>query len=192
MRRRVKEQLKSWVEWSSMMWTLATSTLDTFEEKFVSVPEQGGGKLIPDGICNPGQVYTVSQGKSGNDRRIPALKARCLPGNRKIRTHWSWQRPWLQGIHTNTAFNSESKRKIGISVVASAPRCGITSSTIRIYRALAWLESWYCLYIDCVIHVASLLGRPTVSITLPCWEKSVLAARFWKWTSLANSLQVPR
>lgn len=35
--------------------------LDTFEEKFVSVPEQGGGKLIPDGICNPGQVYTVSQ-----------------------------------------------------------------------------------------------------------------------------------
>ena len=29
--------------------------LDTFEEKFVSVPEQGGGKLIPDGISNPGQ-----------------------------------------------------------------------------------------------------------------------------------------
>ena len=24
------------------------------------MPEQGGGKLIPDGICNPGQVYTVS------------------------------------------------------------------------------------------------------------------------------------
>ena len=31
----------------------------------VSVPEQGGGKLIPEGICNPGQVYTVSRGKSG-------------------------------------------------------------------------------------------------------------------------------
>ncbi len=32
-------------------------------EHYVSVPEQGGGKLIPDGICNPGQVYTVSRGK---------------------------------------------------------------------------------------------------------------------------------
>ena len=31
----------------------------------MSVPEQGGGKLIPEGMCSPGQVYTVSQGKSG-------------------------------------------------------------------------------------------------------------------------------
>ena len=36
-----------------------------FEEKYVSVPEQGGGKLIPEGISNPGQIYTVSRGKSG-------------------------------------------------------------------------------------------------------------------------------
>ena len=38
---------------------------ESFEEHYVSVPEQGGGKLIPEGMCNPGQVYTVSRGKSG-------------------------------------------------------------------------------------------------------------------------------
>ena len=54
--------------------------LDTFEEKFVSVPEQGGGKLIPDGICNPGQVYTVSQGKSGMIG-VFRLESQMLPGN---------------------------------------------------------------------------------------------------------------
>ena len=36
--------------------------LDTFEEKFVSVPEQGGGKLIPDGIC---KSWTGIYRKSG-------------------------------------------------------------------------------------------------------------------------------
>ncbi len=37
--------------------------LDTYEERYVSVPEQDGGKLIPEGLCNPCQVYTVGRGK---------------------------------------------------------------------------------------------------------------------------------
>ena len=39
--------------------------LEDMSEHYVSVPEQGGGKLIPEGMCNPGQVYTVGRGKSG-------------------------------------------------------------------------------------------------------------------------------
>ena len=54
--------------------------LDTFEEKFVSVPEQGGGKLIPDGMCNPGQIYTVSRGKSGMIG-VFRLESQMLPGS---------------------------------------------------------------------------------------------------------------
>lgn len=56
---------------------------ETFEEHYVSVPEQGGGKLISEGLCNPGQVYTVSRGKSymiGAYR----LKSQMLPGNGKF------------------------------------------------------------------------------------------------------------
>jgi ATP-dependent Lon protease len=34
-------------------------------EEFVSVPEQGGGKIIPEGIGKPGHVFTVARGKSG-------------------------------------------------------------------------------------------------------------------------------
>ncbi len=65
MRRRVKEQLKKLggMEFYDVNFSYIDNT--TFEEHYVSVPEQGGGKLIPDGVCNPGQVYTVSQGKSG-------------------------------------------------------------------------------------------------------------------------------
>lgn len=65
MRRRVKEQLKKigGMEFYDVNFSYIDN--ETFEEKYVSVPEQGSSTLIPEGICNPGQVYTVSQGKSG-------------------------------------------------------------------------------------------------------------------------------
>ena len=57
--------------------------LDDMSEHYASVPEQGGGKLIPDGMCNPGQVYTVSRGKSGM-LGVFRLESQMLPGNGKI------------------------------------------------------------------------------------------------------------
>lgn len=65
MRRRVKEQLKKLGGMEFYDVNFSYIDKETFEEHYVSVPEQGGGKLIPEGMCNPGQVYTVSHGKSG-------------------------------------------------------------------------------------------------------------------------------
>ena len=83
MRRRVKEQLKKLggMEFYDVNFSYIDN--DTFEEHFVSVPEQGGGKLIPEGMCNPGQVYTVSQGKSGMIG-VFRLESQMLPGNGKF------------------------------------------------------------------------------------------------------------
>ena len=63
---------------------------ETFEEKYVAVPEQGGGKLIPDGICNPGQVYTVSRGKSGMIGLF-RLESRCYPVTESLKERDSAQ-----------------------------------------------------------------------------------------------------
>ena len=65
MRRRVKEQLKKLGGMEFYDVNFSYIDLEDMSEHYVSVPEQGGGKLIPDGMCNPGQVYTVSRGKSG-------------------------------------------------------------------------------------------------------------------------------
>ena len=65
MRRRVKEQLKKLGGMEFYDVNFSYIDKESFEESYVSVPEQGGGKLIPEGMCNPGQIYTVSQGKSG-------------------------------------------------------------------------------------------------------------------------------
>ena len=58
-RRRVKEQLKKigGMEFYDTMFSYID--LETMEEKFVSVKEQGGGKLIPEGNSSAGTVYAT-------------------------------------------------------------------------------------------------------------------------------------
>lgn len=64
-RRRVKEQLKKigGMEFYDVHFSYIDN--ETLEEEFVSVPEQGGGKIIPEGIGKPGHVYTVARSHSG-------------------------------------------------------------------------------------------------------------------------------
>lgn len=38
---------------------------ETMNEEYISVPEQGGGKLIPEGLGKPGHVYTVGRTQNG-------------------------------------------------------------------------------------------------------------------------------
>lgn len=64
-RRRVKEQLKKigGMEFYDVHFSYIDR--ETLNEEYVSVPEQGGGKLIPEGMTKPGHVYTVGHGDSG-------------------------------------------------------------------------------------------------------------------------------
>lgn len=64
-RRRVKEQLKKigGMEFYDVHFSYIDQ--DTFEEEFVSLPEQGGDKLIPEGMGKPGHVYLIGRGDSG-------------------------------------------------------------------------------------------------------------------------------
>jgi len=64
-RRRVKEQLKKigGMEFYDVHFSYIDN--DSFEEHFVSVPEQGGSKLIPEGMQKQGHIYTVGHGDSG-------------------------------------------------------------------------------------------------------------------------------
>ena len=103
MRRRVKKQLKKpgGMEFYDVNFPYIDN--ETFEEHYVPVPEQGGGKLIPEGICNPGQGYTVSQGKSGMIGAF-RLESQMLPGSGRLeRTGIGSDRDCKEA--TNTAFN---------------------------------------------------------------------------------------
>ncbi|WP_305085331.1 protease Lon-related BREX system protein BrxL [uncultured Dubosiella sp.] len=83
MRRRVKEQLKKLggMEFYDVNFSYIDN--ETFEEKFVSVPEQSSGSLIPEGMLNPGQVYHVGRGKSGM-LGLYRLESQMVSGNGKF------------------------------------------------------------------------------------------------------------
>jgi ATP-dependent Lon protease len=64
-RRRVKEQLKKigGMEFYDVHFSYIDR--ESLQEEFVSVPEQSGGKLIPEGLGKAGHVYVVGKGDSG-------------------------------------------------------------------------------------------------------------------------------
>ena len=64
-RRRVKEQLKKIGGMEFYDVHFSYIDLETMEEKFISVPESGGGKLIPEGMLKAGHTYFIGRGNSG-------------------------------------------------------------------------------------------------------------------------------
>ncbi|MDA3917154.1 MAG: protease Lon-related BREX system protein BrxL [Deltaproteobacteria bacterium] len=82
-RRRVKEQLKKigGMEFYDVHFSYIDN--ETMEEKFVSVLEQGGGSLIPDGPMNPGTMHTIMPGTSGHPG-LYRLELQVTPGNGKL------------------------------------------------------------------------------------------------------------
>lgn len=59
---------------------------ETMEEKFISVPEQGGGSLIPAGPLNPGVMHSVATGSSGAYLGLYRLETQVTAGSGNLRT----------------------------------------------------------------------------------------------------------
>lgn len=78
MRRRVKEQLKKLGGMEFYDVNFSYIDQESMQENYVTVPEQGGGKLIPEGPGAPGLVYSIAKGKSGMIGCF-RLEARVLP-----------------------------------------------------------------------------------------------------------------
>lgn len=184
MRRRVKEQLKKLGGMEFYDVNFSYIDKETFEENYVSVPEQGGGKLIPEGMCNPGQVYTVSQGKSGM-LGVFRLESQMLPGNGKIeRTGIGSDREAKES--TNTAFNFLKANGNRISGAISTT----TKDYIINYQDLQGIGMTGRLALPTLIALCSIaLGKPTLGSLAVLGEISI-SGTMLKVDELANSLQV--
>jgi ATP-dependent Lon protease len=184
MRRRVKEQLKKLggMEFYDVNFSYIDN--ETFEEHYVSVPEQGGGKLIPEGMCNPGQVYTVSQGKSGMIG-VFRLESQMLPGNGKFeRTGVGSDRDAKEA--SNTAFNFLKANGNRISGSISTT----TKDYIINYQDLQGIGMTGKLALPTLIALCSIaLGKSTLGSLVTLGEISI-SGTLIKVDELASSLQV--
>jgi ATP-dependent Lon protease len=184
MRRRVKEQLKKLggMEFYDVNFSYIDN--ETFEEHYVSVPEQGGGKLIPEGMCNPGQVYTVAQGKSGM-LGVFRLESQMMAGNGKFERSGLGSDSKCKEA-TNTAFNFLKANSNRISGSISTT----TKDYIVNYQDLQGIGMTEKLALPTLIALSSVaLGKPTASSLAVLGEISI-AGTLIKVDELANCLQV--
>ena len=184
MRRRVKEQLKKLGGMEFYDVNFSYIDLETFEETYVSVPEQGGGKLIPEGICNPGQVHTVGQGKSGMVG-VFRLEAQMLSGSGKFeRTGLGSDRDCREAANTAFSFLKANGKQISGSISVAA------KDYIVNYQDLQGIGMTSRLALPTLIALCSIaLGRPVVS-TLAVLGEISIGGTILKVDELANSLQV--
>lgn len=145
---------------------------------------RGGGKLIPDGLCNPGNVYTVAHGKSGMIG-VFRLESQMLPGSGKFE---------------RTGLGSDSKCKEATTTAftylkANSNRIsGTISTTSRDYsigyQDLQGLGMTTNLALPTLIALCSVaLGKPTISNLAVLGEISI-SGSIIKANELANLLQV--
>lgn len=84
-RRRVKEQLKKIGGMEFFDVHFSYIDVETSEEKFISVAEQGGGSIIPDGPLNPGVLHTVSTGGNDSHLGLYRLETQVTSGNGSLK-----------------------------------------------------------------------------------------------------------
>ena len=184
MRRRVKEQLKKLGGMEFYDVNFSYIDLEDMSEHYVSVPEQGGGKLIPEGMCNPGQVYTVSRGKSGMFGLF-RLESQILPGNGKFeRTGLGSDKNAKEA--TNTAFNFLKANGNRISGSISTT----TKDYIVNYQDMQGIGMTEKLALPTLIALASIaLGKPVQSSTVILGDITISGTMI-KVDELANVMQV--
>jgi ATP-dependent Lon protease len=184
MRRRVKEQLKKLGGMEFYDVNFSYIDLEDMSEHYVSVPEQGGGKLIPEGMGNPGQVYTVSHGKSGMIGAF-RLESQMLPGGGKF-SHTGLGSDRESKEAANTAFSYLKANGNRISGAISTT----SKDYIVNYQDLQGIGMARRLALPTLIALCSIaLGKPVQSSTAVLGEISI-GGTLIKVENLADTLQV--
>ncbi len=117
-RRRVKEQLKKIGGMEFYDVHFSYIDLETMEEKFIGVPEQGGNSLIPDSPLNPGVLHTVATGSAGH-LGLYRIETQVMAGNGSLK---------ISGLGTSSS--SKEAVKVGFDYFqANASRVSASIKT---------------------------------------------------------------
>ena len=183
-RRRVKEQLKKvgGMEFYDVHFSYIDQ--ETMEERFVSVPEQGGGTLIPDGPLNPGVLHTIATGGSGHLGAY-RIETQVAAGNGKIT---------MSGVGSNTAAR-ESIRvgfdyfKANASSVSGAAKPGDHDFHLHVVELQNTGSTTALTLATFVALCSGILGKPVQSQMVVLGSMS-LGGSLIPVENLAESLQV--
>ena len=183
-RRRVKEQLKKigGMEFYDVMFSYIDK--NTLQEEYVSVPEQGGGKLIPEGMSKPGHVYTVGHGESGMIG-VFKLENQVVSGSGKFEK---------SGVGSNRAVKESLDTAFRYFTANSKSISGTISIKTKDY--LMHIADLQGIGLTHQLAIAELVGLCSAALEKPVQESTVVLGNMTvggtieKVEELANVLQV--
>ena len=184
MRRRVKEQQKKigGMEFYDVNFSYIDN--DTFSEEYVPVPEQGGSKLIPEGMSKTGHVYTVGHSKSGM-LGVYKLEMQMTAGNGKFeKTGLGTDREAKEAVDTAYRYLKANARGISGSISMT------TKNYIFDVQDMNGIGMTKNLSLASVVAICSIaLAKPVVSSAVVLGDFSI-GGTVMKVEELANTLQV--
>lgn len=184
MRRRVKEQQKKigGMEFYDVNFSYIDN--ETFSEEYVPVPEQGGSKLIPEGMSKPGHVYTVGHNKSGM-LGVYKMEMQMTAGNGKFeKTGLGTDREAKEAVDTAYRYLKANAKSISGSISLT------TKDYIMDVQDMNGIGMTKNLSLASVVAICSVaLGKPVVSSAVVLGDFSI-GGTVMKVEELANTLQV--
>ena len=184
MRRRVKEQQKKIGGMEFYDVNFAYIDNETFSEEYVPVPEQGGSKLIPEGMSKPGHVYTVGHNKSGM-LGVYKMEMQMTAGNGKFeKTGLGTDREAKEAVDTAYRYLKVNAKSISGSISLT------TKDYIMDVQDMNGIGMTKNLSLASVVAICSVaLGKPVVSSAVVLGDFSI-GGTVMKVEELANTLQV--
>lgn len=184
MRRRVKEQQKKigGMEFYDVNFSYIDN--ETFSEEYVPVPEQGGSKLIPEGMSKPGHVYTVGHNKSGM-LGVYKMEMQMTAGNGKFeKTGLGTDREAKEAVDTAYRYLKANAKSISGSISLT------TKDYIMDVQDMNGIGMTKNLSLASVVAICSVaLGKSVVSSAVILGDFSI-GGTVMKVEELANTLQV--
>jgi len=184
MRRRVKEQMKKIGGMEFYDVNFSYIDTETFNEEYVPVPEQGGGKLIPEGIGNPGHIYTVSHGKSGMIG-VFKLEMQMTSGSGKFeKTGIGSDREAREAVDTAYKYLKANARTVSSAINTT------NKDYLMNVQDLNGIGMTKALTLPAVVAICSIaLHKPVISSAVVLGDLSI-GGTIKKVEELANTLQV--
>ena len=183
-RRRVKEQLKKigGMEFYDVHFSYIDN--ETMEENFVSVPEQGSGSLIPEGLSKAGHVYTLGLGDSGMNG-VYKIEVEVVNGTGKFeRTGLGYYREAKESIDTAFRYFKANSRSISASISTT------TKDYLMHVQDVNGVGMTSSLSLAAIIAMCSGALNKPVQSQLAVLGSVSIGGTINKVENLANSLQV--
>ncbi|MDN6161412.1 MAG: protease Lon-related BREX system protein BrxL [Atopostipes sp.] len=184
MRRRVKEQLKriGGMEFYDVNFSYIDK--ESFDEEYVPVPEQGGGKLIPEGIGKPGHLYHVGRGKGGM-LGVFKLETQMTAGKGKLtRTGLGSNSEAKEAVDTAFRYLEANNKSISKKISMTTKDYVISTQDLNGVGMTTGLT------LSTIIAISSVaLGKPVISSMAVLGDASI-GGTVIKVEELANTLQV--